>query len=598
MKAAHYEVHDNVAVITFANPPVNGLSYALRSAIAEYVAQANANEAIDAIVLTGTERAFSGGADVREFGTDLAFKEPILKNLIATIEDNPKPIVAAIDGVALGGGFELALGAHFRVARSSARVGLPEVNLGIIPGAGGTQRLPRVVGVEKALPMILEATLVSARDLADTDLFVKVVDEDVVGAAIEFAKTLKASGLTARKVRDMPIRPDNAQDILQEQYEWAQARYPHFPAKAQAVKAVLDGAVLGFDKGLPNERAIFLELVQSPQSVALRYVFGSERAAARIPGLERDTPTRSVHSVGVLGQGEAAHALASAFNTAGLVVTQVARVKQAESHLKHCDMLVEAVPGTNKEKEAAVLALAQIAGPNTIVTTTSTESLAALAAQLPVPGSLVRVLPNLAVFSGSMWELGRTEQTQPEVLATLLALARKAAVHPFSTLPDSVGAGERLLDVYLRAAHDLLELGLSRKDVDQALTQFGFTVGPFEVAQVLGREQLRLSAVRDEASAPTTQELGPLMMAVLANEGARLLSEGVVGRAMEIDMIAVHGYGIGRFLGGPMHFSEQYGLDNCAALLERLAQVFGADRSVWQPAALLQQRISEQGKWG
>src|SRR5690625_990339 len=355
MKAAHYNVHENVAVITFNNPPVNGLSYALRAAIAEYITQANADDSIDAIVLTGSERAFSGGADVREFGTDLAFKEPILKNLIATIEDNPKPIVAAIDGVALGGGFELALGAHFRIARAGARVGLPEVNLGIIPGAGGTQRLPRVVGVEKALPMILDAQLVPAKQLADTELFVKVVDDNVVEAAIDFAKSLKSSGRTAHKVRDLPIQPENAQEIVQEQYEWAQAKHPHLPAKAQAVKAILDGAVLGFEKGLPNERSIFLELVKSPQSVALRYVFGSERAAVRIPGLERDTPTRQVQTVGILGRGDMANTLAGDFNTAGLVVKQVVTVDQVASHLTGCDILIEAVPGSNKQKLEAVL---------------------------------------------------------------------------------------------------------------------------------------------------------------------------------------------------------------------------------------------------
>src|SRR5690625_2118133 len=223
MQAAQYNVHENVALITFNNPPVNGLSYALRAAISHYVAQANDDDNIDAIVITGSERAFSGGADVREFGTDLAFKEPILKNLIATIEDNPKPIVAAIDGVALGGGFALALGAHFRIARAGARVGLPAVNLGSIPGAGGTQRLPRGVGVEKSLTVILGAEFVAGKQLADTDLFVKVVDENVVEAAIASAESLKASRRTAHKVRDLPNPPEDAQAILQAQYEWAQA---------------------------------------------------------------------------------------------------------------------------------------------------------------------------------------------------------------------------------------------------------------------------------------------------------------------------------------------------------------------------------------
>lgn len=597
MQAAQYDIHENVALITFNNPPVNGLSHALRAAIAHYVAQANDDDSIDAIVITGSERAFSGGADVREFGTDLAFKEPILKNLIAFIEDNPKPVVAAIDGVALGGGFELALGAHFRVARSGARVGLPEVNLGIIPGAGGTQRLPRVIGVEKALPMILEARLVSARELADTELFAKVVDENVVDAAIKFAQSLKTSGLQARKVRDLPIQPENAQAILQEQYEWAQARYPHLPAKAQAVKAILDGAVLGFEQGLPNERSIFLELVQSPQSVALRYVFGAERTAARIPGLERDTSSREVRGVGIYGSGDLANALARDFNAAGLAVIQVARADQVAARLTGCELLIEASQGSEQQKKAALQTLAQLADEDTILATTSAQALSHFKEQVQGLTALVRLQPGPTVFQGRLWELGRTDDTQPEVLATLLALARKAGTYPISGLPNSAGVGARLLDIYLQAAHDLLRLGLSRSAIDAALTDFGFAVGPFEAAQLLGLERLRTAALIQEAQVPTAAELGPLMMAVLANEGARLLDEGIIGRTIEFDMIAVHGYGIGRFLGGPMHYTEHLGLEHCVELLNRYADVLGASQSAWQVTTRLQQCAAGEGKW-
>lgn len=597
MKAAHYNVHENVAVITFNNPPVNGLSYALRAAIAEYITQANADDSIDAIVITGSERAFSGGADVREFGTDLAFKEPILKNVIAAIENNPKPVIAAIDGVALGGGFELALGAHFRVARSGARVGLPEVNLGIIPGAGGTQRLPRAIGVEKALPMILEARLVPAAELADTDLFAEVVDENVVEAAIRFAQGLKSTERAVQKVSERPIQPDNATEILQEQYAWAQARYPHLPAKAQAVKAILDGAKLGFEQGLPNERSIFLELVQSPQSVALRYVFGAERAAARIPGLERDTAVRTVNRVGIYGRGQMANDLARDFNAAGLTVIQVAQADQVADALQGCTLLVEAVQGSIADKQAALRTLGQIANEESIVATTSAAPLTECLDQVPAPSMLVRLQPGPAVFQGQLWELGRTAHTQPEVLATLLGLARRAGTHPISSLPDSAGVGARLLDVYIEAAHDLLTLGMSRHRIDTALTDFGFLVGPFEAAQQLDRARLCTEPLNQDVQPPAHADLGPLMMALLANEGARMLDEQVVGRTIELDMIAVHGYGVGRFLGGPMHYSEQYGLQKSLELLNRFAPVFGAARPVWQPAPLFEQRAAEQGKW-
>src|SRR5690625_3698946 len=196
MQAAQYNVHENVALITFNNPPVNGLSYALRAAISHYVAQANDDDNIDAIVITGSERAFSGGADVREFGTDLAFKEPILKKVIASIEDNRKPIVAAIDGVALGGGFELALGAHFRVARSGARIGLPEVNLGIFPGAGGTQRLPRVVGTAKAKEMMYTGEPISSNEAEKIGLVNKVASSgNGLNVAMELAEKISTKSL-------------------------------------------------------------------------------------------------------------------------------------------------------------------------------------------------------------------------------------------------------------------------------------------------------------------------------------------------------------------------------------------------------------------
>lgn len=594
MHAAQYEVHNNVAVITFNNPPVNGLSFALRQAIVQFLEQTNADDAITAIVLTGSERAFSGGADVREFGTPLAFEEPILKTVIARVEDNPKPVVAAIDGVCLGGGFELALGAHYRLASSRARVGLPEVNLGIIPGAGGTQRLPRVIGVDRALPIILNAQMVAAPSLADTDLFVQVVEDDVVKAAIAFAQGLKQADTQAVRVRDLPIAPKQAEALLTQQLQYVKQYERHLPAKAAAVRAILGGVQEGFEKGLTNERAIFLELLESRQSIALRYVFGSERAAARVPEIERSTPVRPVKWVGIYGQSDRAHALQQAFNAAGLGVTTVTRPEQFDGHLNDCDLLIEAVGGDDQaEVETALSALAQVAKQGAILATASDFSLSALSAKLSHPADLLRLQPGPSALAGSLWELGRSTVTDPEVLATVLGLARRAGRHPVVALPDSAAVGPQLLQVYLQLARLLQASGIDLNTIDACLVDFGFSAGPFATARALG--VCMAPSLGDEQinDLPSLDAVPELFMVALANHGAKLIDQGLVGRALDIDMLCVLGYGVGRFIGGPLHYCQQLGYEQVAAVLAQAEQRWGQDNPLWQPAQGLAELIKQ-----
>jgi len=211
MSAARYGLIGKTAVITFDNPPVNGLGFGLRHAIISLLDQAQADTQVAAVVLTGSSRAFSGGADVREFGTPLSGREPTLRTVISALEASGKPVVAAIEGVCLGGGLELALGAHYRVAHAKAQVGLPEVKLGLLPGAGGTQRLPRLLGLEKALNMIVNGQVLSASSLVDTPLFDLVVDADVVGRAVAFAEKVATDNKAHRRVRDLSVDAPDAE---------------------------------------------------------------------------------------------------------------------------------------------------------------------------------------------------------------------------------------------------------------------------------------------------------------------------------------------------------------------------------------------------
>ena len=295
-----YRVGPGVAVITFANPPVNGLGHAVRAGIAGALRRASEDPAVRAVVLTGADGTFSGGADIREFGTAASTAEPTLRQVIDRVESCEKPVVAAIAGVCLGGGLELAMAAHYRVAILSAKLGLPEVKLGLIPGAGGTQRLPRLVGIERALAMILGGEPVTAAELADTALLDRVVQGDPLDAAVELATSREVLGHPPQRARDRPI--DGA--ALAAHCHTARARLdsarPALPAPFRAVDALEAGAG-PFDEGLAVERRAFRELMDSPESKGLRHAFFAERAAGKVEDVGPDTPVRRVEEAAVIG---------------------------------------------------------------------------------------------------------------------------------------------------------------------------------------------------------------------------------------------------------------------------------------------------------
>ncbi len=346
MSQARYTTRGAVAVITLDNPPVNGLGYELRSGLVAGLDRAVADPSVKAVVITGAGKAFSGGADIKEFNSPRALAEPNLHTVIRVVEQCPKPVVAAIHTVCMGGGTELSLGCHYRVASPGAQIALPEVKLGLLPGAGGTQRLPRVVGVEAALNMIVSGTPVPSEKLAGTRLFDAIIDGDLLDGAVAFAEKV-ADVRPLPLVRDIPLKDPRAPGFLAFARNTVSAMAKDYPAPRKCVDAVEVAATKPFEEGLAWERAAFIELVQTPESRALRHAFFAERAASKIPDVPEDTPTRPVQSAAVIGAGTMGGGIAMNFANAGIPVT-VLEVKE-EALQKGLGVIRKNYEGTAKK---------------------------------------------------------------------------------------------------------------------------------------------------------------------------------------------------------------------------------------------------------
>ena len=331
---AEYKVQGDVAVITLNNPPVNGLGYDTRVGITNGLEKANADPAVKAIVLTGADKAFSGGADIREFGTAKATQEPNLLSVIRAVETSAKPVVAAIHTVCMGGGLELALGAHYRIAAPGAKIALPEVKLGLIPGAGGTVRLPRVLGVETALNMIVSGEPVNSEMLAGLPgqkLFDKMASspEKLLDEAVAFAKEVAAKGGELPLVRNLPAKHPNGDAYFQFARNMVKGMAKNFPAPVKCVDAVENATKMKFDDALAKEREIFVNLMLTPESAALRHIFAAERAASKIPDVGDDVKPRDVKSVAVIGAGTMGGGIAMNFLNAGIPVKMLEMKQEA-----------------------------------------------------------------------------------------------------------------------------------------------------------------------------------------------------------------------------------------------------------------------------
>ncbi len=523
--STHYETRGAQALIRLDHPPVNGLGAALRADLLRSLDRALADAQVTAIVVTGSERAFSGGADVKEFNTPNALREPRLPALIAAFEASPKPVIAAIAGVCMGGGLELALGAHYRVAKADAQIALPEVKLGLLPGAGGTQRLPRAVGLETALNMIASGATMPAAKLKGTALFDEVVDGDPVAAALALAAKVVADKLPRKRLRDAKESDAQAEAFLQFARNTVGAASKHFPAPLRCVEAVGWSVSKPFDEALRLEREAFLTLMATPQSRALRHIFAAERAAAKIDGVPEGTPLRPIAKVGIVGAGTMGGGIAMNFANAGIAVALLetkqealdkgvatirrnydnsakkGRLSEAQvaermaliaptlgyDAMRDADLVIEAVFEDIAVKQQVFKTLDEVCKPGAILASnTSALNLNTIAGFTKRPRDVI----GLHFFSPAnvmrLLEIVRGEQTAPDVLATCMAIAKKIKkIGVVSGVCDGF-IGNRMLARYGAAANGLLLQGALPQQVDKALEAFGFAMGPFRVGDLAG----------------------------------------------------------------------------------------------------------------
>jgi 3-hydroxyacyl-CoA dehydrogenase len=665
-----YEVRDGVAVIQIDNPPVNGLGHAVRQGIAGGIEQALDDAAVKAIVITGTGRVYSGGADIREFNTPAMLAAPSLLDLINLVESAFKPVIAAINGVCMGGGLELSLACHYRIATAGASLALPEVKIGLIPGAGGTQRLPRAIGAAKAMQMIISGEPIDARDALAHGLVERIVADTSFQGVLDFAHEVDARR-PLPKLRDLVVAlpaGKQAGDFFGEARQQVARAARGLTAPLKCVDAVEAAYMLPFDLGLSTERNIFIERVQSTESRALRHAFFAERTAAKIPDVPDSTPTRGIERVAVIGFGTMGGGIAMALANAGIPVRVLdtskagierglatcranweatarkgrltaAQVEQrmallsptlAIEDLADCDLVIEAAFEDMSVKEDLFCRLDRVMEPGAILATnTSTLDVDAIAAVTRRPQDVI----GMHFFSPAnvmrLLEVVRGERTGKDVLATVMAFARRIRkVAVVSGVCDGF-IGNRMLEQYIRQSLFLVDEGASPQQIDAALTTFGMAMGPFAMFDMAGMDigyairqrryvekpEVRYSRIGDRVVelgrlgqktgkgwyrydlpdrtpkpdpevdaliAAWRREIGATVRAIssdeivdrcllaLVNEGARILEEGIALRASDIDVVYLTGYGFPPATGGPMCWAQTRGLDKVVARMQRV----------------------------
>jgi 3-hydroxyacyl-CoA dehydrogenase len=519
-----YELIDNIGVITIDNPPVNALSHALRQGLQDAINAAQ-NDASEALVLLCAGRTFIAGADITEFGKPP--QSPSLPDVLVSLESSRKLVVAAIHGTALGGGFETALACHYRCALSSAKVGLPEVKLGILPGAGGTQRVPRIAGVKAALDMITSGNPIGAVQASAMNL----IDEVIVGnelksSAISYAKELVKSGAPLKRVRDIKIDPSTIEPGFFESYRKKLAARARGQIAPDRIVSCVEAAVnLPMDKGLELERALFAECVQSPQSQAMRHVFFAEREAAKIKGLPADTPVRDIKHVAIIGGGTMGGGIAMCFANVGIPVTMleisdealergmniirknysitVKKGKMDETEmvqrlnlidgttsyddLANVDLVIEAVFENPDIKKEVFAKLDAVCKPGAILASnTSYQNVDDIASATKRPQDVV----GMHFFSPAnvmkLLEVVRGEKTADDVLATAMKIGKKIGKVCALSRVCYGFIGNRMLSGYGRQAHMLLLDGATPAQVDAAAEEFGMAMGPLAMSDLAG----------------------------------------------------------------------------------------------------------------
>ncbi len=690
--AAHARRDEDILVITLDHPPVNALSADVRRGLADAIQAAQTDPAVRAILLVGAGKNFIAGADIREFGKPP--KPPALPDVCNQIEASTKPVVAALHGAALGGGLEVALAAHYRVALASAKLGLPEVNLGLLPGAGGTQRTPRLIGAAAALDLMLSGKHLSA----DAALRAGLVDtlaegNDPLAAGLAYTRQLLAQGAGPRRSRDATAALADKAAALAEAAAAGERiaktlRGLYSPAKiVEAVRAAIEQP---FDEGLRTERALFLQCLDSPQRAGLVHAFFAERETTKVPELKEGKP-RALNKIGVVGGGTMGAGIAVSVLDAGLPVVMVeqddaalergrARVAQvydlllkkgritAEERdgrlarltgattydaLSDADLIIEAVFEDMDVKLAVFAELDRVAKPGAVLATnTSYLDVNRVATATRHPGNVL----GLHFFSPAnimkLLEIVVGEHTAPDTVATGFELARKLRKTPVRAGVCDGFIGNRILAVHRQAADMMMEDGASPYDIDAAVREFGYPMGPYQMADLAGGDigwatRKRRAATRDPAlryvqipdrlcergwfgqktgrgfylypdgarvGTPdpevlaiidderrragvtprpfTHEDIQRRYLAAMINEAANVLDQGIALRPSDVDVVFLSGYGFPRHHGGPMHYADSVGLDRVLADIRAYAQ---EDPAFWKPSPLLV-RLAESGR--
>ena len=680
-----------IGFITVDNPPVNALSIGVRKGIVECLAEGAADAEAKALVLICAGRTFIAGADITEFNKPL--EDPDLNAVISALEDCPKPVIAAIHGTALGGGLETALGCHYRCAAPSAQVGLPEVKLGIIPGAGGTQRLPRIAGVQAALEIITSGDPIPAAKAHALGIVDAIIDEKLEGAAA-LAEKIVAERRPLRRIRDLDdklVEARNNSAIFDEARKAVAKSKRGYEAPQHGINAIEAAVNLPFDLGLEREREIFGEALFSTQSFAQRHIFFAERQVSKIPDIPKDQSTLPIRSAAVIGAGTMGGGIAMNFVNAGIPVilidsTQelvdkglgvikknyagtVSKGKLTQEKMdqrmglitpalnfdaiKDVDIVVEAVFEEMDIKKEVFTKLDAICKPEAILATnTSTLDVNEIAAITKRPEKVV----GLHFFSPAnvmkLLEIVRAAKTSKETLATAQALAKTIKKVGVVVGVCDGFVGNRMVHGYVREAMFLLEEGALPQQVDKALYDFGFPMGPLQMSDLAGldvgwRIRKRQAATRskDERYAEigdmlceqgrygqktlsgfykyepgnrnpipdpeveamciaesarkgiprraiSDEEIVKRCVYPLINEGARILEEGIALRASDIDIIYIYGYGFPVFRGGPMFYADSVGIES---VYSDICTFHAAHGKLWEPAPLLE-RMAKEGK--
>ena len=678
MPVAKLEVMDGIGLITIDSPPVNALGLKVRRGVDAAIREGLAREDVEAIVLMCAGRTFFAGADISEFGKPM--ERPDLLEVLNTIDNSTKPVVAAIHGTALGGGYETALVCHYRIAVPSARVGLPEVNLGLLPGAGGTQRLPRIVGVEKALEIIAGGAPIAAPQALELGMIDALAHEGQLREdSIAFARRLLQDRRPAVRIRDRQELVSTARG-KPEIYARFLAKNAHayrgLKAPFNIVKAVEAAAELPFDEGMKRESELFHELHDSTESAAQRYYFFAERETTHVPDIGKEVPSLPVKSVGVIGAGTMGGGIAMNFLNAGIPVTLVEMNQAALDRgvatirknyentvrkgrmtqdavekrmsaitpsvsleaIADVDLVIEAIYEEMSIKKEVFARLDAIARPGAILASnTSFLDLDVIADATRRPQDVV----GLHFFSPAnvmrLLEVVRGAMTRKEVVATAINLARTIRKVPVLSRVGYGFIANRVMATRMVEADALTLEGPTPTEIDRAIYDYGFAMGPFQMIDLVGLDVIgrdsdertlagelvkrgRLgqkknggfydydekrnpspSAVAGEviaefAAAKGVKHAGPMpaadivarLLYPVVNEGAKVLEEGIALRASDIDVACVLGYGWPVQTGGPMFWGDTAGLPKI---------VEGLRARGLQPAKLLVEKAATGGSF-